>query len=199
MILEINLLPEELRKKRRAFWPNLSAGNLKKFLPPVIAGFVFMHILIPLIVLTKNLSLKQAKRAFVNIQPQKEKLDEIRNQLLKFKSLDELSQRMRRQRLALAPRLNIISDYLPQGVWLTELTFAKDAWEIKGSCIFGIDSEMSQIGKFLQALKSDARLAKDFASLELVSVQRRKLGPTELVDFILGSKPKGQTPGGGRK
>lgn len=192
MSLEINLLPEELRKKRRAFQFKLSADNLRKILRPVIAGFVFIHLFIPFITFTENLRLKQARKAFVNIQPQKEKLDEIRNQVQKFGSLDELFQRMRVQRSNVAPRLNIISDYLPQGLWLFELSISKNAWEIKGSCIFGIESEMAQIGKFLEALKSDARFAKDFASLELISVQRRKLGPTELVDFILGSKPKGR-------
>lgn len=192
MSLEINLLPEELRKKRRAFQFKVSADNLRKILRQAIAGFVLIHLLIPLITFTKNLKLKQVKRAFVNIQPQKEEIDEIRNQLQKFKSLDELSQRMRRQRLAVAPRLNIISDYLPQGVWLSELSVSKNVWEIKGSCIFGIESEMAQIGKFLDAIKADARSSKDFASLELISVQRRKLGPTEIADFILGSKPKGR-------
>lgn len=190
MILEINLLPEELRKKRRAFQFKALADNAKKFLRPVIAGFILIHLFIPLITFTKNLRLKQAKRTFTNIQPQKEEIDEVRNQLQKFKSLDELFRRLRSQRLAVAPRLNIISDYLPQGVWLSELSVSKNVWEIKGSCIFGIESEMAQIGEFLQALKSDARFAKDFAGLELVSVQRKKLGPTEIVDFIFGSKPK---------
>jgi hypothetical protein len=193
MILEINLLPEELRKKRRVFQFKLPADKLRKILRPVIAGFVFIHLLIPLITFIENLRLKQAKRAFLNIQPQKEELDEIKNQLQKFGSLDELFQRMRGQRSNVAPRLNIISDYLPQGVWLSALSVSKNAWEIKGSCIFGIESEMAQIGKFLRALKSDARFGKDFASLELVSVERRKLGQTDIVDFILGSKPKGQT------
>ncbi|OGX24214.1 MAG: hypothetical protein A3J51_01445 [Omnitrophica WOR_2 bacterium RIFCSPHIGHO2_02_FULL_45_21] len=199
MILEINLLPEELRKKRRAFRPKLSVDSLRKILGPAIAGFVFIHLLIPVVTFSQKLSLGRAKKAFLDIQPQKEKLDEIRNQLKGFGNLDELFKRMRGQRSGIAPQLNIISDYLPQGIWLSGLSVSKSAWEIKGSCIFGTEGEMAQIGKFLQALKSDARLDKDFASLELVSVERRKLGTTELADFILGSKTKGKTSGGGKK
>lgn len=194
MSLEINLLPKELRKKRRAFRPKLSVDSLRKILGLAIAGLVFIHLFIPLVTFSKKFSLGRAKKAFLNIQPQKEELDEIKNQLKDFGNLDELFKQMKGRRPNAAQQLNIISDYLPQGVWLSGLSVSKNIWEIKGICIFGIESEMAQIGKFLQALKSDARIAKDFASLELVSVERRKLGSTELADFILGSKHKGQTP-----
>lgn len=194
-MIEINLLPGELRKKVQLLRFNLPVKNIRGIAILAIAVFLLAHIFFPVLILINSLRLKLLRKAFVNIKPQKEQLDEIRNQLEKLKSLDELFQRMGRQRLSLAVRLNTISDYLPQGVWLDELSLSRESWKIKGSCIFGLESEMSQIGKFLDSLKSAAASGKDFANLELVSVQRRKLGPTELVDFVFGSKPKSQAAG----
>lgn len=194
-MIEINLLPEELRKRFKPLCFNLPVKNIRNIAILTIAVFLLVHIFFPMLILINSLRLKLLKKAFVKIEPQKEQIDEISGQLQKLKSLDELFQRIGRQRLSLAVRLNIVSDYLPQGVWLDELSLSKEIWKIKGSCIFGSESEMSQIGKFLDALKSAAASGRDFANLELVSVQRRKLGPTELVDFVFGSKPKGQAPG----
>ncbi len=194
-MIEINLLPEELRKRFKPLRFNLPVKNIRNAALLVSAVFLLAHIFFPILIFINSFRLKLLKEAFVKIEPQREQIDEIRGQLQKLKSLDELFQRIGRQRLSLAVRLNIISDYLPQGVWLEELSLSKEIWKIKGSCISGLESEMSQIGKFLDALKSAAASGKDFANLELVSVQRRKLGPTELVDFVFGSKPKSQAAG----
>ena len=61
-------------------------------------------------------------------------------------------------------------------------------WEIKGKCFSASSSEMTQIGQFLNALKSNKYSSRAFSSLELGSVQRKKLGPTEIAEWIIRSK-----------
>ena len=54
---------------------------------------------------------------------------------------------------------------------------------------------MAQIGQFLNALKSNKDSVRAFGGLELGSVQRKKLGPTEIAEWTINSKkPKVDSP-----
>lgn len=188
-MIEINLLPAELRK-RESFKFSPPEGYLKNIALSAIAVFILANILIPLLIVTKGVMLKQLKRSFLSIQPQMKQIDEINLQVQKARALDGLFSRLVKARLTTAVKLNIISDCLPQGVWLSEFSLSKDILEIKGSCVSAEAQELAQIGKFLNALKADKQISASFIHLELASVQRKNLGATEVVDFIISSNPK---------
>ena len=190
-MIEINLLPEELRK-REPFKFNLSGNYLKNIALPAIVIFILVNALIPLLIISKSVMLKQVKSYFLSIQPQVKQIDEISLQVHRFKAQDDVFSRLIKARLTTAVKLSAISDCLSQGVWLSELWFSKDILEIKGSCVSAEAQEMAQIGKFLNALKADKQIGASFIRLELASVQRRKLGATEVVDFIINSNPQVQ-------
>lgn len=196
-MIEINLLPEELRKKE-SFKFNIPKEGLKNSFTVLLpAGIVFIHIFIQGIIITKGLMLKQAEGAFRAVGPQKKQLDEMEFQIQKIKALDEFFLRSASQRLITAQKLNIISDVLPPELWLTELSVSKDIWEIKGGSVSAAAQDMANIRKFLNALKTNKQISGSLSSLELVSVQRNKLGPTEVVDFTISSKS--QTKAGQEK
>ncbi|MDO8748166.1 MAG: hypothetical protein Q7J72_03495 [Candidatus Omnitrophota bacterium] len=193
-MIEINLLPKELRRGQKTAF-NLPQGFLKKIVALGISVVILPNILIPALVLAKSLRLKQASKALDNIAPQRKQIDRIREESAKHKALEKLFSGMYSSRLSIAPKLNAVSDGLPQGVWLDEVLFSGENWEIKGKCFSVSSSEMTQIGQFLNVLKSNKDSARAFSSLELGSVQRKKLGPTEIAEWNINSKkPKVDPP-----
>lgn len=190
-MIEINLLPESLRKKQ-IFQFNLPQGKRIPFVGLVIAFFILPHILLPVCIGINSFRLKRAEAALKRIGPQKQQVDALKLQVDAARGLEALDLRLGQERFLSSPKLNAVSDSLSDGVWLEELTFSKEALEIKGSCYSLEGQELTQIGNFLNALKSDSSIAKDFPRLELVSVQRRKLGAIEVVDFAISSKMQGK-------
>ena len=188
-MIEINLLPRELRRDQKTAF-NLPRGLLKKIAALCISVIILPNILIPALVLAKSLRLKQVGRALDNIAPQRKQIDRIREESAKHKALEKLFSNMYSSRISIAPELNALSDHLPQGVWLDEFFFSERerVWEIKGKCFSASSSEMTQIGQFLNALKSNKDSARAFSSLELGSVQRKKLGSTEIAEWNINSK-----------
>lgn len=186
-MIEINLLPDESRRGQKTAF-NLPRGFLKKISALCISVVILPNLLIPALVLAKSLRLKQVGRALDNIAPQRKQIDQIREENAKHKALEKLFSNMYSSRLDIAPELNALSDHLPQGLWLDEVFFSERVWEIKGKCFSASSSEMTQIGQFLNTLKSDKDSARAFSSLELGSVQRKKLGSTEIAEWNINSK-----------
>lgn len=186
-MIEINLLPQELRK-RQALQFALPQKYLNNALLLVIALIALLHILLQALIIANNLMFTYAERRLANIQPQKRLVDEMKSEVQKYKTLEDLFLQLGTQRIRSAPVLNFISDNLPQGVWLTEFSLSKEGWEFRGACVSVTAGEMAQIGKLLNALKQDAHINKVFPELELAQVARKKLGATEVVEFIISSK-----------
>lgn len=186
-MIEINLLPQELHKKQQIKLDFLKDYD-KKIIKPAIFVFAAIHLLLISFMAINSMMLKHLTSSFIKIEPQKKQIDAVKNELQRYKDLQELFSRLMKQRINTAIELNIISDCLPQGVWLYELSFSKGIWKIQGSCISVSGSETEQIGKFLNALKANRE--DSFRDLELVSIQRRKIAATEVVDFVISSKTR---------
>lgn len=186
-MIEINLLPaESCRGQKTAF--NLPQEFLKKLIKLGICVIILPIILIPALTFTKSLMLKRINKALDSIVPQRKQIDQIREESARHKALEKLFSSFFQSRLSVSPKLNAVSDSLPQGLWLDEFSFSGESWEIKGKCFSVSSSEMAQIGQFLNTLKSDKNSAWAFGGLELGSVRRKKLGPTEIVEWTINSK-----------
>ena len=185
-MIEINLLPAESRQKDKKGW-TLPAFGFKKIIIAASSALILPNILIPLLVQFNGLMLKRYEDIYSRMLPQVRQVDEIRNEIQGIKGLEAIASGLSGQRMILARKLNIISDCLPQGVWLSGISFSDKAFEIKGRCVSSGAQEMASVKKFLSALKTDAQFTKGLGQLELKSAQRRSLGLTEVIDFIIRS------------
>lgn len=195
-MIEINLLPEHLRKKQLPKFNlpflNLKNLNIKNIALIVSLLFIASQLTLQLLIGINSLILKHCEKRLLNIQPQKAKIDELKAQVDMMKAMENLFSRFSAQRFEVAPNLNSISDMLVDGLWLYELSLSNELCEIKGSSVSLSAQELAQIGRFLNALKADAQMRKAFPRLELVWVQRRKAGAVEVVDFLISSKAQGK-------
>jgi Tfp pilus assembly protein PilN len=83
-----------------------------------------------------------------------------------------------------AIKLNVISDTLLRGVWLRKIVLDTDTFFIEGSAISTQRNEMANVHDFTSQLKESEGFLQGFDNFELGSIQRRKIGKTELADFL---------------
>ncbi|MFH0839946.1 MAG: hypothetical protein V1883_02890 [Candidatus Omnitrophota bacterium] len=212
-MIEINLLPHEIKRKRRKIeLPDIS------FLP-VLAGFlgiiIIIHLFVGLMVAMKAKTFKGLERKWQSVLPNKEEADNIKAELTstrtKIDTIDELIETRR----SWAVRLNDISDSMIPGVWLNKLWLEKRViiqevreaktnsekgatkaakepkktiirtLHLNGSVIAGGGEETAVIGKFIRSLKDNKNFMPDFSDIESASIQRTKLKDAEVMDFEL--------------
>lgn len=193
-MIEINLLPVELRKKQKKVTLKIPKEFIVVLSLGFLAVFLLFHLLLQAVIVIKSVQLKGLNKSWVSIQPQKKQIDELKEQINKLKVSDDAVFQVAAQRLINVTELNIISDSLSKGVWLTELSLSRENIDIKGSCVSASAQELSQIGKFLAALKSHKKMTDYFPYLELVYVQRSKISAIEIIDFVISSKAPQEIP-----
>lgn len=194
-MIEINLLPQELRVKTKEKAPQqvvvtaIAGFNRDKlfiYAIPVLLGlFVLAHLYFAVIGIAKGGHLASLKRKWMDLEPQKKTLDEFSQQYSLVSQDAGLTQLLINQRILWAQKLNKLSLNLPAGVWFNDLSLVKQSLTIQGSVISLKMEELNLINKLLDSLKADNEFFKDFASLELSSVQKRSIGSYDIADFVL--------------
>jgi len=128
-MIEINLLPEEAKKKKRSA-PGMNASTIK--LPSLqVIGLVAAAVGIVLVVqlalmaigFMKEANLKSLEREYRGMLPEKNKTEKLKLQVdiinKKVVAIDELMVK----RFSWGKNLDSLSDSMTAGIWLTELEY----------------------------------------------------------------------------
>ncbi len=86
--------------------------------------------------------------------------------------------------------LNDISDSVPKGIWLREISFNRGLLNISGSSVSKIKDEMISAGNFVSALKEKRTMRESFTGIDIDSIQRREGTALSIADFSLKAKQK---------
>lgn len=196
-MIEINLLPEELRVKTKEKVPEqvqvvvqnpagFQPDHLFIFaIPVLLVLFVITHIYFGIVTISKNSQLTALNKKWTAFAPQKKVLDEFSQQNSTASQDAGITQLLIKQRILWAQKLNKLSLNLPPGVWFNDIAFNKQVITIQGSVISLKMEELNLINKLLDSLKADNEFYKDFSSLELSNVQKRTVGTYDISDFVL--------------
>lgn len=185
-MIEINLLPEELRRKKSyGLNLNLKAEKIKVL---AVSGITLILVLVILLLSLGSF----IRKAQVNRLLAKEKnfssrlyqIDLVNKEIaalkVKMKALDELTNR----RFLWAEKLNQLSDLILPGIWFTHVyTDAEKALFIEGSVISKSEEAMASVGKFMKSVKDNEQFFKEFKNIKLESVQRKNKEERDIVDF----------------
>ena len=129
MMIEINLLPEELKKIQARFkkidMPTIDMKNL----PYITIGAILIGVLIIIQVIAfivgviGKANLSSLSKRYSTILPSKKEADSLKSQIdlinKKVHAIDELMVK----RFSWARELNSLSDSMTAGIWLTELSY----------------------------------------------------------------------------
>lgn len=192
-MIEINVVPQELRKKKKK---RLLPGGVE--IPPEviigsIGGLFFLLILAHIGLLALNISKmkehKQLKQEWQAILPHKEKVDGVVNNMRqlqnKHKAVVEVTGG---EPINWAQKLNMISNELPRGVWLTKIALTDEMLFIEGSAISKNQDELINVHKYTSNLKRQKKFMADLTELELGSIQRRTERGIDVADFLITTK-----------
>ena len=187
-MIEINLLPEELRKKKSepCFKLNLQAEKLKFWIAGGAAGtLIFIIIILALSSFIKAAQINKLLAKEKNFSSRLFQLDSVNKEIsvlrVKMAALDTLTKR----KFIWAEKINQLSDLVLPGIWFTHVYTdpGENKLMIEGSVISKSEEAMASVGKFMKNLKDDALFFKDFKNIKLESVQRKAKDERDIVDF----------------
>lgn len=194
-MLEINLIPNELRKKAKGF---LFPPGFKIPLEIVIGsagGLILLLILLHICLIFVNINniaqYNSLKKKWEEILPQKNDVDVVLGELRQLKSKrDAVAKVSNQKQIIWAQKLNLVSDALTKGVWIRKISLIADLLSIEGSAISRQNDEMINVHSFASSLKDIDSFLSDLTELELGSIQRRSIKNLEIADFLIKAKIK---------
>ena len=123
--------------------------------------------------------------------PDKKNIDAIGNEAKDLKNkMATITDMTVKRSLSWSMKLNAISDALPKGVWFKRITLQDTTLVLEGSAVSKQKNEIAVVGNFVNTLKKNESFMKDFASLEVNSIQRGKQHNVDIVDFTIAAKLK---------
>jgi len=215
-MIELNLLPEELRKKKKRIeLPDIP-------IIPIVGVLVGLLIIFQLLIGGITLMCKNQLRAldgsWEKLAPGKMELDGIKRQIKNTGSKIEAIENLIEKRLSWTQLLNELSNSLTPNIWLKELVYqerkksqARDSKKnisrkppeekVKSLLISGSASAKGQeatrdIAQFITALKSNNDFFKDFEDIELLSIKKNTVAGQDSMDFTILCEFRSGSSGG---
>jgi hypothetical protein len=186
-MIEINLLPEELKKKKRKI--EIPKIEFLPIIVIIVVAVIALQLLLSLTLGMKRGSLKRLEARWGNLKPEEKDAMVIKRQINRL--LDKIShiERIKKERILWAEKLSALSDSMMSGIWLTQLS-VKERGErtflsITGSVSsFGKD-EAAMIGRFMKVLKENPGFFSDFSEVELGTIQQKTRKNIETMEFVI--------------
>lgn len=195
-MIEINLLPEELKARVR-IKPKKEAGvsgagpiafEPKYFIyliPFILAILVCTHVYLGLVYLVKTGQLGRLNGKWQSLEPQRKELEVFSAEYAVISEDAKALQQILQSRINWAQKLNQLSLGIPSGVWYNEISITPNDFTLHGSVVALQKEELTLVNKLISNLKNGTNFFKDFSNLELNSVQKKTIGGYDIFDFIL--------------
>ena len=186
-MIEINLLPEELRKKKTEpyFNLNMEAEKLKFWIG---GGAVGILILIVMILFLGSFIRKAQINGLLarekNFSGRLSQIDSVNKEIAVLKAKMSILDQLTKRKFLWTEKLNQLSDLVLPGIWFTHVyTDSENRLIIEGSVFSKSEEAMASVGKFMKNVKDDQQFFKDFKNIKLESVQRKNKEERDMVDF----------------
>lgn len=193
-MINLNLIPVDLRKKSKGLLGGtinlpreilLGVGVLVVFLLVLIHSFLTINWLV------KRIALQQVSNNWKSVEPDKKAIDAIGEEVKainkKMKSLEDF---VKKRQTTWSQKINIISDVMPKGVWLTKLVIDEKSLVLQGMGVSKQRNEIVMIGSLNTALKKEPMFASDFSNIEVNAINRAKFNTADVSQFTLTAKLK---------
>lgn len=195
-MIDINLVPEQFRKRRRSELLSGGVFNIpREVLVGIGGGILALMFLVDglffAVKIIKFLEYQHVKSIWQDIQPDKTTMDTIKQNLQEVqKEVKAIKDITDGQSSLWSQKLNALSSSLPKGVWLRKVTLTDKQLFIEGSTVSQGQSEVINVGSFVSNLKKDADFMQDFENIEVDYIQSRKTEGLQVSDFTILAKLK---------
>ncbi len=187
-MIEINLLPEELRQKKQHL--GFEPDSLLYLVPLVFGILIVVHIYLAADGIIAGYQLRNLGNKWEKLEPQRKMVENINKEYAGLTQDSAAIQRLLKERVIWSEKLNLLSFDLPPGIWFNEISISEKGLTVKGSVISLTKQELGQIKKFLDNLEKDNNFFVNFTSLDLGPVQKVSIGSYEVAEFTISGKLK---------
>jgi len=194
-MIEINLLPEELKiKKKKKI--ELSKIPLMPFFFVTISILMFAHVALIIAVNVNKSKLGALKKTWESYAPKRKETDLLKNNVKRINDRVKTIEELTKKRVLWARKLNSLSNVIPPNIWLSKLAYVEKinviTLTIEGYAAGTTDEGTAYVARFIKALKSDASFFEDFKDIELGSMRTSLIEGQEVMNFklICTFKPK---------
>ena len=195
-MIDINLVPEQLRKRRKNELLSGGIFNIPKEVMVGVGGGIIVlllavDVLFFMAKIVRFVQYQHAKGQWEAILPDKSNTDAIKKELQDLqKEVKSMKDIMEGHNAIWSQKLNVISSGLPKGIWLRKLTLNDKQLFIEGTTVSKEQNGMINVGDFVSNLKKDDEFMMNFDSIEVDNIQRRKNETLEVADFTILARLK---------
>ena len=197
-MIELNLLPKELRKKKR---PSIDLSEIPVI--PVAAGvvgfLVVFHFLLILVVAVKGGTLRSLQSTWKDMQPQKKITEQIASETGILEKRIAAVRRIAKPELSWTQLLSGINQAMIPGIWLSDLEvkFKGQSYNLKqenntpteilltGYSLGKSETATSNVAKFINSLKRNKEFSDYFSDIELENMKSKDFKSQEAMVFKL--------------
>ena len=187
-MIQINLLPDELKKKKR------KAFDWKKFplLPILITiflGVVFFHFLIIGVTVLTGMQRSRIQAEWKKFEPEKNKFDKLKQDVAELNNIVHVVEALTEYRILWAKALNELSDSVPSNVWLSSLYFDErgdlSLLVLEGYASSASEEGASYVARFIKLLEDNSVINMLCSEIELGSMKQSLIDGKEVMYFTL--------------
>lgn len=197
-MIEINLLPEELRNrvvkplKTEALKTGAKPGaqQLILLVPVIFIVLIIVHIVMVFSGIAKASQLNMLKAKWNKAAPERKILEDFKNEHTLNSGVTNEMQKLLNERITWADKLNRLSLALPPGVWFEAISVSGKVFLLEGKAASLNKDEISLLRNFIDGLKNKPDFTKNFSSLELSSIQKEAIAGQEVADFKIAGTLK---------
>ncbi|MFA5060375.1 MAG: PilN domain-containing protein [Candidatus Omnitrophota bacterium] len=197
LLIDINLLPPDLRKKRGSKTSKDAIGNItnipKEMVFGLVGGLFFLLVVFNLLLFVvtcfKWVQYSRGNKQWEIIALDKKKVDSVLGEMRSLQSkIASVEKVTTGKRICWAQKLNELSNNIPKGVWLNKISLSEKVLLIDGSSVSKVGEEMISVGNFASNLKNQKTFMNGLKNVEVGSIQRRKVQSIEIADFLITVK-----------
>lgn len=187
-MIEINLLPQELRKKVQKV--EFNKQTYFNIIILVVSLFVVIHILLVGVFMLKKAKFNRLNTAWPKLEKDLEEITDIKNEIKNLSQDNNKITEVIENEGSVAYILNKLSLELPNGIWFRYLKLDENEFIIEGSVVSqrAVD-ETTILNKYLTSLKAQKEI-KIFENLEIADIKKKNIQSIQVADFILRVKLK---------
>jgi Tfp pilus assembly protein PilN len=204
-MIEINLVPGEVRKSRRKI--DLPEIPIIPVLAALIGCFVALQVILGGAIIMCKRQLSGLDKTWQDLAPKKAQFDSIKHEIKGTNTKVRAIEALIEKRLSWSRILNELSNSMVAGIWLNALTYQEKAGKtalktrvltLSGSASAGGEEATRDVARFIKALKANKNFFENFSDVELVSIKKGgSREERELMNFTLVCRFKPGKGGGG--
>ena len=186
-MIEINLLPEELKPKKENLNILLLRQALLLIIPAALGLVIVVHLFLGGLFLFKTLQYKSLNKNWSELEHSRERVSQWKSQFKVSSHQTEYMNKLLAERITVSDKMQALSDALPKGVWFNRLNFNQQEIYLEGSVVSLDKEQMRLLNLFINQLKENYPFFKDTIPVKLGRINMRTIGGFSVMDFVLES------------